>query len=514
VPRFYNDFDGAATRCLSVELRLQRPASRLMSGRRSALNREEIMKGARLAVTIVLAAAVYSGGAMGDTGRTYKHPSLDFRFQASPRWIRVPRPEDDMIYEVMDSDSIVHVVLWYTTTEQDAYRYLMKMADMKGLAPESETSKIRIGQSDALVLDATGTINDVPIHTFLAVIEHGKSALHPRENALYIAQLWCRENVYGRHAQSMRDILRSIEITAPLPIIYNRISCHPWPALLDSLPDMPSPCTIADGTEIVVCFTHDDRYAVFPVTQENGEPLDYENGQWWGKGAQLEVDTLDFPTLAGTGLHAEEELRNIESITNRSIAEITRIGRPGAYSGAGFLGHEEDVVSVIRDDNVSVTRLGSTHPEIVKPLFHVFNVILSVRKDSDRANIRGIIYNQRKIFLKFRGSKGWQESIFDDEILGYWRIEIWRDIEREEEMIISRAYSGLAVKEMDELKRKLSYIHTGEMVPFYIMRYGFYEGHTAYRADPISIAFIFGLRSMEDIERSFSGELYEILAGH
>ena len=34
----------------------------------------------------------------------------------------------------------------------------------------------------------------------------------------------------------------------------------------------------------------------------------------------------------------------------------------------------------------------------------------------------------------------------------------------------------------------------------YIMCYGFYEGHTEYRTDPIAIVFIFGLRSIEEIE--------------
>jgi hypothetical protein len=41
---------------------------------------------------------------------------------------------------------------------------------------------------------------------------------------------------------------------------------------------------------------------------------------------------------------------------------------------------------------------------------------------------------------------------------------------------------------------------SGEMHPFYIWRYGFYEGHTAWRSDPIAIAFIFGLKSIEEIE--------------
>jgi hypothetical protein len=49
------------------------------------------------------------------------------------------------------------------------------------------------------------------------------------------------------------------------------------------------------------------------------------------------------------------------------------------------------------------------------------------------------------------------------------------------------------------------------MVPYYIMRYGFYEGHTDYRADPIAIAWIFGLRNIEQIEAAFDGGLYETL---
>ncbi len=52
------------------------------------------------------------------------------------------------------------------------------------------------------------------------------------------------------------------------------------------------------------------------------------------------------------------------------------------------------------------------------------------------------------------------------------------------------------------------------MVPYYIMRYGFYEGHTSYRADPIAIACIFGLRSLQQIESAFEGRLSEVLTTH
>lgn len=287
-----------------------------------------------------------------------------------------------------------------------------------------------------------------------------------------------------------------------------------YPNTYDHFPELPSPYTLEDGTEIVVAFTQDEKCVLFPVTVENGKPLNYKKNQWYGKGRQLEVDASDFPALARTGLHSEIELAQIKTITGRSIAEITEIGRPERYSGAGFMSQDEDIISVLRGDNRLVTQLGSIHRQMAKPLFHVFNIILTVKKDSGRGNIGGVLYNKRKIYLKFWGAKGWQNSIFNDEILGYWQIEMWRDLDKEEKAFLSREYSNLSDEEMAQLLKKLSHIHTGEMAPYYIMRYGFYEGHTSYRADPIAIAFIFGLRSLDEIESAFKGKLYETLTNH
>ncbi len=52
----------------------------------------------------------------------------------------------------------------------------------------------------------------------------------------------------------------------------------------------------------------------------------------------------------------------------------------------------------------------------------------------------------------------------------------------------------------------MNHIVTGEMQPFYIYRYGFYEAHTAWRADPIAISFLFGLRPLEETEAAFPGQ--------
>ena len=111
-------------------------------------------------------------------------------------------------------------------------------------------------------------------------------------------------------------------------------------------------------------------------------------------------------------------------------------------------------------------------------------------------------------------TRGGQQSIFNDGITGALDIEIWREPEPQEIEFIGRNYSHLKEEQLKVLKNKLSRIHTGEMVPYYIKRYGFYEGHTGYRADPLAISFVFGLKSIEEIEKVFPGKIYEVLLTH
>jgi len=46
------------------------------------------------------------------------------------------------------------------------------------------------------------------------------------------------------------------------------------------------------------------------------------------------------------------------------------------------------------------------------------------------------------------------------------------------------------------------------------MRYGFYEDHTLWRADPIAISFIFGFKSLEELDVIFEGKLFKTLSEH
>ena len=65
-----------------------------------------------------------------------------------------------------------------------------------------------------------------------------------------------------------------------------------------------------------------------------------------------------------------------------------------------------------------------------------------------------------------------------------------------------------------DLVEKLSHLCAGEMVMYYVKWHGFYEGHTGWRADPIVLSFVFGLKDLADIDAAFHGKLDSVLTRH
>ena len=145
--------------------------------------------------------------------QVYKHLRLNIQFEAPVDWKENPYHKDKSIYEIFDPDTDLHVMLWYTTTEQDGPKYLEKMASMKDVALEGKPAKIQIKGRDAWFYNLPGFINKKPVRMLLAVIPDGKSKAYPRENALHIIQIWCPEEQFTNNEQGMMLILNSIQIT-------------------------------------------------------------------------------------------------------------------------------------------------------------------------------------------------------------------------------------------------------------------------------------------------------------
>jgi hypothetical protein len=159
------------------------------------------------------------------------------------------------------------------------------------------------------------------------------------------------------------------------------------------------------------------------------------------------------------------------------------------------------------------------HPLLARPLFEIVNLILRDLElfrqgQAPVYNIASVLYAGHEIHIEASASKGWQESIFADNVKGYWSIRIWREPTADEIQYLNRHYGHIGAERLAALTEMLTSIHTGEMVPFYIMRYGFYEGHTDYRADPLAIANLFRLVSIEKIDAATGHDLHGALTRH
>jgi hypothetical protein len=98
--------------------------------------------------------------------------------------------------------------------------------------------------------------------------------------------------------------------------------------------------------------------------------------------------------------------------------------------------------------------------------------------------------------------------------MGECHLEIRKELSDSDKSLIEKKYNRLTNIQKEAFINRLTYLHTGEMAAYYIQMYGFYEGHTEYRADPIVLAFIFGLKTLEELDLIFEGKVYEAIVNH
>jgi len=79
-------------------------------------------------------------------------------------------------------------------------------------------------------------------------------------------------------------------------------------------------------------------------------------------------------------------------------------------------------------------------------------------------DIQCFFYNDNKITLKADGMKGWQTSIFLDEVQGRFDIDVQRQLISEEKTFLRSKYSHLTDTQLAELEAKLTRFHFSEMV--------------------------------------------------
>jgi hypothetical protein len=178
------------------------------------------------------------------------------------------------------------------------------------------------------------------------------------------------------------------------------------------------------------------------------------------------------------------------------------------------MAEDEDILCVMKGDNRLVVRLGLTHTQMARPLLHICNMLRALYMETGAQHTNAVFYGGKRLTVEVEFSRGGQKSIFQDGLDGAWTIRIRRGLEEKEQAFLARAYAHLDAAQRDAFVKRLTEMLTGEMQPFYIYRYGFYEGHTAWRTDPVVVAFMFGLKPIEEIEAAFPGQLHRVLTQH
>jgi len=155
-------------------------------------------------------------------------------------------------------------------------------------------------------------------------------------------------------------------------------------------------------------------------------------------------------------------IRDLTEIYGRTIADLEKDMRPGAYATRGFLGADERLLDILVEDNrYVVDQLGLTHQELAK---HLRGIGLAAEKlTAEKAASKEFRYHGRRFKASVRLSNWYQASPFRDGTIT----------------------NALVIADNLDIEKRIEF---SLLMPDLIERYGFYEGKgTPYRLDPKKI---------------------------
>ncbi len=186
-----------------------------------------IKKKAMKNTKIILSACIFAilaASSSAQTIRQYTHPKLNYSFSAEGNWQQNPYHKDSLIYEMVNHEEKVHVLLWYNGgTEMSCERYLKKMAGMKGLECK-ECNKNELGSQTIWLMECTGKQFGEEAGIILAAQSYPKAYgmdaparfQGKSYKAMHIAQIWCPLNSFEDQSIYLQGILHSLRLKEDL----------------------------------------------------------------------------------------------------------------------------------------------------------------------------------------------------------------------------------------------------------------------------------------------------------
>jgi hypothetical protein len=177
-------------------------------------------------------------------------------------------------------------------------------------------------------------------------------------------------------------------------------------------------------------------------------------------------------------VNSDDSIRQLTTLTGLTIAEIEDRARPCHCSKwqdcsvDGFLGENEGFITRLLEDNLFVRQKQLTHQKIAKPLFILATMnkdYCHIAQETGDFKTGQCLLNKITFSVSINCTNGYQESIFNDHL---------------------RSSCIVNAVKMPQ-RQNLSFDQV--LLPNYIDRYGFYEGHTIYRVAPQTIIDFFEL---------------------
>lgn len=185
----------------------------------------------------------------------------------------------------------------------------------------------------------------------------------------------------------------------------------------------------------------------------------------------VNVRPLESPHVEASGFvvggpNATELLRSLTALNGLPVTALETSMRPGALSGAGFLGPEESLLAILAEDNDTILARNTSH-RVVGFHLRVLGELGTLASHDD------FLYRGERFAVERGDTHGLQESPFADG---------------------THDGRNATVKNL-RTGKSLAY---ALLVPRMIERYGFYEGHgTPYRVAPADAIELLG-RVLDD----------------
>ena len=157
-----------------------------------------------IAIYMLNSVLTFQYEAVQDDMVVYKHPEYDMQITASSNWKTYYEVAGTGIYEVVNTNNNMHILMWYCESTSKSKPFLREFANMQGFIYKTGPNDTVLNNYHANYLTAACVTDKIPHRVFLAAIGDN--------GGYFLIQVKCPEDCYLMHREAMESVLASLRI--------------------------------------------------------------------------------------------------------------------------------------------------------------------------------------------------------------------------------------------------------------------------------------------------------------